>query len=245
MAAQLTATTTRAIRECALADGWRRAVFGRDGHACRSCRAVPSADAPLHAHHLKPFAEILREHGIASVEEAKRCAALWDAVNGVTLCRGCHQDAHRNGATLVLGEVVLSAAAVDYRRWWSEERPDVPYGSCWCGCGESTAPAKQTATALRHVKGEPVRFVRGHGNTRGDKAEHSVEDRGHETPCWVWLRSINGDGYPQLRRRDGKALLAYRAYYEREYGPLRPGTRLLRACGVRACVRPSHQISSV
>jgi len=48
---------------------------------------------------------------------------------------------------------------------------------CECGCGEAAPIAKQTNKKWGHVKGEPVRFVRGHqGNLakyRGGKAVHS------------------------------------------------------------------------
>jgi hypothetical protein len=42
--------------------------------------------------------------------------------------------------------------------------PDVPYGRCWCGCGQKTREATRTNTALGVRKGEPVRFVDGHYN---------------------------------------------------------------------------------
>jgi hypothetical protein len=41
-------------------------------------------------------------------------------------------------------------------------------GYCACGCGQRTQIAKQTRPHLGHVRGEPVRFVIGHG-TRGRK----------------------------------------------------------------------------
>src|SRR3954470_14750772 len=37
-----------------------------------------------------------------------------------------------------------------------------PSGRCQCGCGEPTSIAPATKTAFGHVKGEPLRFVRGH-----------------------------------------------------------------------------------
>lgn len=50
-------------------------------------------------------------------------------------------------------------------------------GFCECGCGQKTNIATKTFTKWGHIKGEPVRFVRGHQNSinkyRGGKAKHS------------------------------------------------------------------------
>lgn len=51
--------------------------------------------------------------------------------------------------------------AVKYRLWW-ESRTTVPFGYCWCGCGERTKPAPKTHAASNHVAGEPVRYVYTH-----------------------------------------------------------------------------------
>ena len=39
---------------------------------------------------------------------------------------------------------------------------EVPYGFCQCGCGEKTNLAVQTVTRCGWIRGEPLRFVRGH-----------------------------------------------------------------------------------
>lgn len=55
-----------------------------------------------------------------------------------------------------------------FRAEWKRERPDVPYGFCWCGCGGQTSPSKATDEARRLIKGEPYRYVAGHrGGLRG------------------------------------------------------------------------------
>jgi hypothetical protein len=50
-------------------------------------------------------------------------------------------------------------------------------GFCECGCGQKTNLARQTNKKWGHVKGEPVRFIRGHqGNLnkyRSGKAKHN------------------------------------------------------------------------
>lgn len=67
---------------------WRRSVFDRDKFTCQGCRRV---GGPLHADHIKPFAVLLNEHAIRTLEDAYDCADLWDISNGRTLCVPCHK----------------------------------------------------------------------------------------------------------------------------------------------------------
>lgn len=50
----------------------------------------------------------------------------------------------------------------NYRRRWETLRPDIPYGFCWCGCGEQTSISNHTIAAIGTVHGEPVRYRSGH-----------------------------------------------------------------------------------
>lgn len=43
-------------------------------------------------------------------------------------------------------------------------------GLCECGCGQRTAIARQNRPSRGHVKGQPVRFARGHNQRRGPAA---------------------------------------------------------------------------
>ena len=70
---------------------WIMAVFKRDAFTCQDCGATK---VYLHAHHIKPFAEIMRENEITTIEEARACAALWDVANGKSLCEDCHRVIH-------------------------------------------------------------------------------------------------------------------------------------------------------
>jgi len=67
---------------------WRKAVFLRDDYTCQSCG---KRGGNLHADHKIPFARIIAEEGICSVDSALSCARLWDTANGRTLCEGCHR----------------------------------------------------------------------------------------------------------------------------------------------------------
>ena len=56
----------------------------------------------------------------------------------------------------------------------------------------------------------PMRFVRGHNRGHVSKvAPYRVEDRGHDTPCWIWQRytylgygRINPEHLTPLARED-------------------------------------------
>ncbi len=67
----------------------------------------------------------------------------------------------------------------------------------------------------------------------------SVEDRGHETPCWVWTGANNGEGYGQARVRRALRythILAYEVFV----GPVPAGLQVDHLCRVRECCNPEH-----
>jgi 5-methylcytosine-specific restriction endonuclease McrA len=80
------------IRESDQCKEWVCAVFERDDYTCQCCKRTNTF---LNAHHIKPFAQIIRENNITTYEEAMVCAELWDVGNGVTLCEKCHKKKHR------------------------------------------------------------------------------------------------------------------------------------------------------
>lgn len=61
---------------------------------------------------------------------------------------------------------------------------DIEYGFCQCGCGERTTIHN----------GHPRRYIHNH-HTRLSPVEYVEQDCGYKTPCWIWQRSINADGY--------------------------------------------------
>ena len=61
------------------------------------------------------------------------------------------------------------------------------------------------------------------------------EDRGHETPCWIWQRSIRESGYGRLGNDN-----AHRAMYQRLVGEVPSDMHVDHKCKVRACVNPDH-----
>lgn len=136
----------------------------------------------------------------------------------------------------------------EYRMWWTEQRPDVPYGRCWCGCNEMAPVSAYTNKQQGYYKGEPRRYVYTH-QTRGPRPtqrkpiaeRYQEEDRGYETPCWVWIGSIKENGYGVLDT-NGHQVSAHRVVYESVYGPLPdyPHFHLHHLCEVPCCVNPGH-----
>lgn len=55
----------------------------------------------------------------------------------------------------------LPKSAGEYRLWWTKNAV-VPYGYCWCGCGEKTSVVKGTDRKALRFKDESVRFRPGH-----------------------------------------------------------------------------------
>lgn len=124
----------------------------------------------------------------------------------------------------------------------SSSSPPIPYGFCGCGCGERTTLARQTDRQKGWVRGEPIRYVRGHYSRVQPSQRrwgYVVEDRGFASPCWVWQLSASKLGYGEAR--DGKKIRrAHVVYYERVHGPVPDGLELDHLCSVRSCVNPAH-----
>lgn len=109
-------------------------------------------------------------------------------------------------------------------------------GYCECGCGERTETARKTSNERGWVKGQPKRFVHGH-NRRKQGAPYVVEDRGYETPCWIWIRTGGRYGHVCV---DGEQHGAHRVFYERLVGPIPDGLVIDHLCRVERCVNPNH-----
>lgn len=77
------------IRNCFEYRLWRSDIFKRDNFTCQVCGDNKGGN--LNADHIKPFALILFEEKIDSLEKAICCEKLWDINNGITLCKTCHQ----------------------------------------------------------------------------------------------------------------------------------------------------------
>lgn len=119
-----------------------------------------------------------------------------------------------------------------------KQQSEISYGFCHCGCGERTNLATQNQTKYGHIRGEPFRYIRGHNHRRSPVA-YVEQDCGFETPCWIWQRGLQKDGYGRMKSW-GIDLCAHRVYYERAKGPIPEGLQIDHLCRTRACVNPEH-----
>jgi hypothetical protein len=91
-----------------------------------------------------------------------------------------------------------------------------------------------------------MRYIRGHAPqpTRLTWGESlwQIEDRGYETPCWIWLRAKDTLGYGIFanKTRLGASRLAHRESFIRAYGMIPQGLELDHLCRQSSCVRPEH-----
>lgn len=134
----------------------------------------------------------------------------------------------------------LPRNASEYRTWW-EANTDVPYGYCWCGCGEATSEAGVSSLKQWCRKGEPRRFVYSHHLRHYflKRDRFKVEDRGYETPCWIWQLKVNQYGYGNVVV-GGRDKMAHRHSYEIHKGKIPVGLTIDHLCRVRDCVNPNH-----
>jgi len=112
-------------------------------------------------------------------------------------------------------------------------------GYCQCGCGRKAPLATKTDRSTGRVKGQPMRFVRGH------RKRIPIEDRFREkltidpSGCWVWRAARVHNGYGVFRV-NGRTVYAHRWSYERWASPIPEGLQLDHLCRNRACVNPAH-----
>lgn len=70
------------------------------------------------------------------------------------------------------------------------------------------------------------------------------EDRGHSTPCWIWMGALDPRGYGRVgaRRADGSHSVAFthRVTFEHFKGPLADDHEPDHLCRTRACCNPDH-----
>lgn len=115
---------------------------------------------------------------------------------------------------------------------------------CECGCGRETNLATRSQAAFGHVKGEPLRFIRGH------RPRPTLRERFEDgykvdaaSGCWLWQRGIASTGYGKFHFTRANGDIdggAHRASYEMFVGPIPSGFHVHHRCEVPACVNPAH-----
>lgn len=116
----------------------------------------------------------------------------------------------------------------------------IPRGLCQCGCGRRTTIAKENVRTRGIVKGQPMRYVSGHGPKRCLPVEPrfwAQVDRSSE--CWLWTGHVNTYGYGNLRVA-GNWVLTHRLSYEWVHGPIPAGMHVCHRCDTPRCVNPDH-----
>lgn len=120
---------------------------------------------------------------------------------------------------------------------------NISAGYCQCGCGQRTPLAKLNRAKNGWVKGQPVRFIRGHNKGRLGHIKRGPryleEDRGFESPCWIWQLNTLKNGYG-LTWNGKRSTVAHRVYYEKAKGQIPGQLQLDHLCRVRNCVNPDH-----
>jgi len=108
-------------------------------------------------------------------------------------------------------------------------------GLCQCGCDARTSISKQNHKKKGWVKGQPLRFLKGH-----DKRKSSVPYIVNEqTGCWEWQGGINSGGYGVLWTGI-RPESAHRYYYKRDKGEIPTDKQIDHLCRSRSCVNPDH-----
>jgi hypothetical protein len=98
---------------------------------------------------------------------------------------------------------------------------------CECGCGERTSTRR-------------ARWVNGHRPpVRIKRLRWVAEDRGFETPCWIWQLGVDVHGYGKTTRA-GVRLKAHRVAYEEARGPIPAGHDVHHRCEQKRRVNPAH-----
>lgn len=114
---------------------------------------------------------------------------------------------------------------------------------CECGCGLPAPIGKEHRPARGLFRGQPLRFLAGHQNRSKltDVERFFQKVRCEEGDgCWVWLASLQGDGYGYFHRPQGGTTYAHIVCYEFFHGKKPEGMDLDHLCRNPRCVNPSH-----
>ena len=111
---------------------------------------------------------------------------------------------------------------------------------CACGCGLPTPIATKTDRSSNRIKGQHMRYIRGHNASRpfANRLWLNIDQLGGPEACWPWLGKQRY-GYGQIWA-SGRLVLAHRLVWELTLGPIQPGLCVLHRCDNPPCCNPAH-----
>lgn len=110
--------------------------------------------------------------------------------------------------------------------------------SCECGCGQAVLSATVTDRGRGHIKGEPLRCIKGHSGKPIPDLRTRVEP---ETGCVVYVDPPTGSEYEyRWLRHNGKPTHAHRIVWEKANGPIPDGYHVHHRCENKACINLEH-----
>lgn len=125
----------------------------------------------------------------------------------------------------------------------------IQYGECHCGCGKKTRIADMTSRLNGAIMGYPKRFVALHFNkslkmSLSERYWRQVDKDGPTIrpelgPCWKWMGAVTSKGYG-VTGEGGKNIIASRASWIVNRGPIPNGKFVLHRCDNPPCTNPEH-----
>ena len=122
---------------------------------------------------------------------------------------------------------------------------EIPYGYCFCGCGQQTAIITHSILRQGRVKGEPSRFIHGHnGSRKSDDISRFLSHvgKGNSDECWEWTAGRNALGYGNCWFH-GRHQMAHRVAWIVANGDIPDGLLSLHKCDNPPCCNPAHLFS--
>ena len=119
---------------------------------------------------------------------------------------------------------------------------EIPYGYCFCGCGQQTAIITHSILRQGRVKGEPSRFIHGHnGSRKSDDISRFLSHvgKGNSDECWEWTAGRNALGYGNCWFH-GRHQMAHRVAWIVANGDIPDGLLSLHKCDNPPCCNPAH-----